>query len=196
MIPHRWEIESLLGPRYQMLQMRFDSLHMLEFNERTVLDAIERELPPDSVASARIDGMPHHQVAMVSDPTLRIVMARERILAVALAPVRMDPDRRDFLEFTFHALLLATDIWRSLQRWERTLLDAWYWERRTKEGIADLFRTDAQWSGHRVPTSTTLVKEAHHDILARIDTGYREQWGWIGGGMIRFGEELALAVDE
>lgn len=188
MIPHRTEIEGLLGDNYRRLQRRLRALTAYEVarKEREYSAAQLAEiratlLPTDSVASARIDGMPHAQVAMVSDPTVRIVLSREALddlLDRRMGPpFQLDPGDAVELDAILVCMHLAADIWADLRPWERRLLELWYWDHQSKESISKCFDREAdQWASNPVPRSSMEVKREHRRILSAIADGYRELW--------------------
>ncbi len=188
MIPHRAEIEGLLGDGYRILQRRLQSLTFREdiLKHREVSEADlatlrEALLPIDSVQSARIDGMPHAQAAMVSDPTVRIVLSREAIddlLDRRTGPAfQLEPGDAAELEAVLFCLRLSWDIWGELRPWERRLLELWYWDHQSKESISKAFdREMDKWLSNPVPRSGPEVKREHRRILLAIEQGYRELW--------------------
>jgi len=191
MIPHRAEIEGLLGDEYRRLQRRLQALTMeekiikeREFSEEQLAAMRTALLPTDSVASARIDGMPHSQVAMISDPTVRIVLSREAIddrLERRMGPAfQLDLGDAAELDAILFCLCLAVDIWRELRPWERRLLELWYWDHQSKESISKCFDREAdQWASNPVPRSSKEVQREHHRILSAIADDYRELWDRI-----------------
>ena len=111
--------DALYG--YYTDQGRFRALTRVEYDWE---DSLTEGLPQDSVASARIDGMPHGQVAMTSDPTLRVVLSRERIeeartraMEAQLESVRADIDRLT------ERLGRVWDLWVVLDPVERRLIE-------------------------------------------------------------------------
>jgi len=187
-IPHRSEMEGLLGDGYRQLQRRLRSLTFREeiVKHQEVSDAdlaLLREtfLPIDSVRSARIDGMPHTQGGAVSDPTLQMVLSREAIddmLDRRVGPAfQLHPGDAAELEAVLFCLRLIWDIWADLRPWERRLLELWYWDHQSKEAINKCFdRESERWFSNPVPRSREEVKREHRRILLAVEHDYRELW--------------------
>ncbi|NMP24624.1 hypothetical protein [Sulfobacillus harzensis] len=160
-IPHRRQLVQRLKD-YPKEHARFLELTREEYYRN--LEPIH--LPTDSVASARIDGMPHAAVAMASNPTLRIVISREAILERLQA-------QRDQLSATItrltDRLFQFWDWWTTLTDVQRWFVQWRWWEGATYEQVARNFLADGDRFRGYVPDSVKKVLRFEEELLADLE---------------------------
>lgn len=158
-------------------QGRFRTMTSVEYDWEASVTA---ELPRDSVASARIDGMPHAAVGMISDPTARIVLSRERIIEARRQVMEAQlVQLREQLDVLTHRLVRMANLWAVLDPVDRKLIEWRYFpseaEVRTPslEDLAKQFRESermlrAQTSGW-IPVTRHDVGDRLRLLLERIE---------------------------
>lgn len=160
-IPHRRELVERLK-QYPKDHARFLELTREEYYR--TLEPIH--LPTDSVASARIDGMPHAAVAMASNPTLRIVISREMILErVQAQREKLDVKIRQLMD----RLLQFWDWWTTLTDVQRQFIQWRWWEGGTYEQVARDFLAESDRFHGYVPDSVKKVMRFEDELLADLE---------------------------
>lgn len=150
-------------------QGAFRTLTSVEYDWEATVTA---DLPQDSVASARIDGMPHAAVGMISDPTVRIVLTRERIEAARRQVLDAQLEHvRDRLEVLTQRLVAVANLWAVLDPVERKLIEWRYWPSEAEthppslEELAQRFRQEE----HALRAVTTSWIPVHrHSVGERL----------------------------
>lgn len=161
-IPHRRQLVERLR------EYPFDHAQFLELT-RQEYDLAHKTppLPIDSVQTARIDGMPQAKVAMVSEPTLRIVITREaireRLVARQIAlDAKLTPIVTRLEQFWDWWRGPSTDI-------QRKFVELRYWNRASYQEVQRYFRAHEENFYGWVPDTEDKVMRFEDDLLAFFD---------------------------
>lgn len=123
-------------------------------------------LPTDSVATARVDGMPHAAVGMISNPTLRIVISRETIIErLAAQQAQLD----ETLHQLSDRLLQFWDWWWTLTDVQQQFVEWRWWKHGTYEQVARDFLADGDRFRGYVPDSVKKVMRFEDELLADLE---------------------------
>ncbi len=160
-IPHRRQLVERLKD-YPKDHARFLELTRQEYYQT----GISPVLPTDSVATARIDAMPHAAVAMASNPTLRIVISRETILERLRA---QQADVQEALRQLSDRLLQFWDWWWTLTDVQQQFVEWRWWKHGTYEQVARDFLADGDRLRGYVPDSVKKVMRFEDDLLADLE---------------------------
>lgn len=128
-------------------------------------------LPSDSVQSPRWDGLPVAQ-GVTSDPTVRVIMLREEILARRAAA---EAELRATIDRLADELLQMVELWRVLSLLDRWLIELYFWRGLSQEEVADWFRrhVDLFEGWPEVPASQASVSRAVDKLLDFVETLWR-----------------------
>ena len=162
-IPHRRQLVERLK------QYPFDHAQFLELTrqEHAIYETIPLRIPTDSVASARIDGMPQGRVALASDPTQRIVLSRETIQERLAArqscldeKIRMLADRLE--QFWDWWSGPSTDVARAFIRWR-------WWDRSSYQQVARYFLAEGDQFHGYIPDTEKKVLRYEDELLEMFE---------------------------
>lgn len=160
-IPHRRQLVERLKD-YPKEHARFLELTRQEFYQRD-----SARLPSDSVATARVDGMPHAAVGMISNPTLRIVISRETIIErLAAQQAQLDETLRQLSD----RLLQFWDWWWTLTDVQQHFVEWRWWNHGTYEQVARDFLAEGDRFRGYVPDSVKKVMRFEDELLADLET--------------------------
>jgi hypothetical protein len=169
MTPERKQAIEAALYEYYTDQGAFRTLTSVEYDWEASVTA---DLPQDSVASARIDGMPHMAVGMISDPTVRIVLTRERIEDARRAV--MDAQLvaiREQLDALMRRMVAMANLWAVLDPVDRKLIEWRYFPSEAQshppslEDLAQMFRQQEQSLRH---VTTAWIPVHRHDVAKRL----------------------------
>lgn len=161
-IPHRRQLVARLID-YPKAHARFLEWTRHEFYQET---SEAHRLPSDSVASARMDGMPQAAVGMISNPTVRIVISRETIRErLATQQAQLDAALRHLTD----ELLQFWDWWWTLTDAQQQFIRWRWWEHGTYEQVARGFLAEGDRFRGYVPDSVKKVLRFEDELLADLD---------------------------
>ena len=139
----------------------------LELTRQEYYQGQQVNLPRDSVASARIDGMPQAQVGMISNPTLRIVISRETIRERLVAQQgQLDAAIQEVAD----RLTQFWDWWFSLNDVQQSFVQWRWWDRGTYEQVARYFLAEGERFYGYVPDSVKKVMRYEDELLADLES--------------------------
>lgn len=160
-IPHRRQIIQ------RIKSLPEDQMQFMDWTRKEYyLNQRRGQLPQDSVASARIDGMPQMRVAMASEPTLRVVLTRETILERITAQTSALTEKLDALQ---DRLLQFIEWWWMLDATWQAFVEQRYWKRSSYQEIVRYFRAESDRFYGYVPDTEDKVMRFEDDVLAMLE---------------------------
>ena len=162
-LPHQRQIVSRLT-NYWVDLAQFLEKTREEYYRQLVTHPVP--LPTDSVASARIDGMPQAAVGMISEPTLRIVLTREAIVERIAA---QDAQRRQELDDLLIRITQMYEWYSTLSTIQRRFVHWRWWEHSTQAQVAEYFDHERPLLEGGVPDTVRKVQRMEYEILGELE---------------------------